>query len=58
MIDLVSVREAVEQTGRKEGDIRYLIRTGRLRIIRVGYHVLIPRKELQKLLAGKDKTRG
>ena len=48
-VGFVSVREAVDKTGRSEQKIRALIRDGKLEIIRVGYHILIPRRELRKL---------
>ena len=48
-VGLVSVREATEQTGQSEQKIRLLIRNGKLRITRVGYHILIPQSELRKL---------
>ena len=49
-VGFLSVREAVKQTGQSEQQIRSLIRKGKLRIIRVGYHLLIPRRELRKLV--------
>jgi excisionase family DNA binding protein len=48
-VGLLSVRQAVEQTGQSEKKIRALIRGGKLRITRIGYHVLIPQSELRKL---------
>jgi hypothetical protein len=48
--NLLSVREFANETGRPEYDIRYMIRMGRLKIVRVGsYNILIPKSELQKL---------
>lgn len=52
---LVSVRQAVEQTGLSEKVIRCRIQDGKLRIIRVGYHILIPKSELRKLAADGSK---
>lgn len=48
-IEFVSVREAAQNTGQAENKIRSLIHQGKLRVIRVGYHILIPRNELRKL---------
>jgi excisionase family DNA binding protein len=48
-IKFMSVREAVSHTGQSEQKIRALIRDGKLVIVRVGYHILIPRRELRKL---------
>jgi excisionase family DNA binding protein len=47
--ELVSVRDAAEQTGQPEVKIRRLIREEKLRVTRVGYHILIPQSELPKL---------
>lgn len=52
---LVSVREAAQQTGQAQSRIRRLIREKELRVIRVGYHILIPRRELRKLVADGSK---
>jgi excisionase family DNA binding protein len=49
-VGLVSVREAAEQTGQSEKQIRAMIRDGRLRVVRVGYHVLLRKTELRKLI--------
>jgi excisionase family DNA binding protein len=49
----VSVREAVRQTGQTEAKIRALIQQGKIRVERVGYHILIPRVELRKLQPAK-----
>lgn len=48
-IGLVSIREAADQTGLSKGKIRSLIGQGKLRIVRVGYHILIRKTELKKL---------
>jgi len=48
--NVLSVREAAVETGVPERRIRALIREGRLRIIRIGYHLLIPRCEMRKVL--------
>lgn len=45
----VSVREAAARTGQAEAKIRRLIKMGRLRTTRVGYHILLARTELKKL---------
>jgi excisionase family DNA binding protein len=47
--ELVSVRDAAEQTGQTEAKSRRLIREEKLRVTRVGYHILIPQNELRKL---------
>ncbi len=48
-VEFISVREAAKNTGRTENKVRSLIHQGKLRIVRVGYHILIPRSELRKL---------
>jgi excisionase family DNA binding protein len=48
-VELVSVRQAAERTGQSEHKIRSLIRNGKLRIWRFGYHILIPQNELRRL---------
>jgi len=48
-IPLVSIREAASQTGQPEGKIRSLIRQGKLRVVRIGYNILIRKAELKKL---------
>lgn len=53
--DLVSVRDAAEQTGQTEAKIRRLIREDKLRVTRVGYHILIPQNELRKLRSTTSK---
>lgn len=52
-VEFVSVREAAVSTGQTENKVRALIHQGKLKIIRVGYHILIPRNELGKLQLGK-----
>jgi excisionase family DNA binding protein len=39
----------MERTGQSEQKIRSLIRNGKLRVTRIGYHVLIAQSELRKL---------
>jgi excisionase family DNA binding protein len=47
--DLVTIRDAAEQTGQTEARIRRLIREHKVRVTRVGYHILIPQGEVRKL---------
>jgi hypothetical protein len=54
--DLRTVREVAAQIGKPEYDVRYLIRTGKLRVVRVGYNLFIPAVELEKL-EGNGRTK-
>jgi len=56
-VGFVSVSQAVTHTGQSEQKIRSLIRDGKLQIVRVGYHVLIPRRELRKLTVDGSSQR-
>lgn len=51
MTSLLTIRQVAEQTGKQPAAIRYLITQGRLRVVRVGWNILIPRRELEKLTA-------
>ncbi len=46
---LLSIRQASAETGRSQPAIRYLIKQKRLRVVRLGWSLFIPRSELQKL---------
>jgi excisionase family DNA binding protein len=52
---LLTIRQVAEQTGKQPASIRYLIKQGRLRVVRVGWNILIPRRELEKLTTNANQ---
>ena len=53
--DFFTVTEAVKVTGLRESKIKYLIKNGRLKAVKVGWQWLIKKEDLEKFMQTLEK---